>query len=85
MTVPAILFGILIACLYGCIFHLIRGGNFFSILVYMLFSTIGFFLGHLLGNVVPEMLRIGVINFGWGTLGSWALMFINGLIGNPLI
>ena len=57
----------------------------FTIFVNILISIVGFFAGHFLGNVIGrELIQLGVINFGWGTGGSFFFLIIGGLISHPL-
>jgi hypothetical protein len=70
MTLPAFLFGLLLATLIAAIFHLVRGGNLGNLIVYIIFGWIGFWLGHLLGESVGwKFLRLGPINLGVAILG----------------
>lgn len=85
MTIQAILFIILAASFYGCLAHVILGGNVFSIFVYILISIAGFFVGHFIGNIIGwNFFRIGMINFGWGSAVSILFLVIGGLISHPL-
>lgn len=85
MTVQAILFILIISAFYGCVFHLITGGNVFSIFVDILIAIAGFFAGHFLGNVIGrELIQLGVINFGWGTAISIVFLLVGGFISHPL-
>jgi hypothetical protein len=71
MTLPAALFGFLIASLYGALYHLIRNGRPRRLLQYLLFAWIGFTLGHLLGAWRDwTFLPVGPINLGLATAGS---------------
>jgi hypothetical protein len=49
MTVPALLFALLVALLYGALYHFVRGGGFGRLLLFFILSMIGFVLGHLVG------------------------------------
>ena len=49
MTVPALLFAILVALLYGALYHFVRGGGFGRLILFFILSMIGFALGHLVG------------------------------------
>jgi len=85
MTLQAILFIILVSAFYGCLFNLITGGNVFSIFVNILIATAGFFVGQFVGNVIGrEFLRVGVINFGWGSIISFIFLAIGSAISHPL-
>ena len=60
MTIPTLILALLIASLYGALFHLIRGGGPGRIFLYLLLSWVGFALGHL--------------NLGMSTIGSLLLL-----------
>jgi len=85
MTLQAILFIILVSAFYGCLFNLVTGGNVFSIFVNIMIAIAGFFVGQFVGNVIGrEFLRVGVINFGWGTIISFIFLVIGSAISHPL-
>ncbi|MBQ6518225.1 MAG: hypothetical protein IJI14_05870 [Anaerolineaceae bacterium] len=85
MTIQAFIFIILISAFYGCLFHVITGGNFFSILINILIATAGFFAGQFVGSIIGhEILRLGVIYFGWGSAVSVIFLTIGYLISHPL-
>jgi hypothetical protein len=75
MTLPTVLFALLVALFYGALYHLIRGGSFWRLLLYLVLSITGFVLGHLLGLwrgwiLVP----IGSINLGLSSIGSLLIL-----------
>lgn len=75
MTLPTLLLALLIALFYGSVYHLIRGGSFWRLLLYLGLSVFGFVLGHLLGLwrnwfLIP----IGSINFGLSSIGSIVIL-----------
>ncbi len=75
MTLPTFLFALLIALLYGALFHLIRGGGFWRLLLYFALSILGFAVGHLLGLWRGWILiPIGSINLGLSSLGSLLIL-----------
>ena len=85
MTIQAILFILLVSAFYGCVAHLIFGGNVFSIFVNILIAIAGFFVGHFIGNIIGrEFIQVGMINFGWGTLLSIIFLMIGGFISHPM-
>ena len=49
MTLPAFLFGVLISTLMGALFHLWKGGTLFDLLIDVVVSLVGFWLGHFAG------------------------------------
>ncbi len=71
MTLPTLLFALFIALLYGALYHLIRGGSFWRLLLYLSLSISGFVLGHLLGLWRGWiLLPVGSINLGLSSIGS---------------
>lgn len=71
MTLPTLLFALLIALLYGVLYHLLRGGGFWRLILYMVLSTIGFAAGHLVGLWRGWVLiPVGSLNLGISSIGS---------------
>ncbi|MBK6791175.1 MAG: hypothetical protein IPG80_01240 [Anaerolineales bacterium] len=71
MNLPAILFSLVIAFLAATLFHILRGGNGWRLLINMGFSALGFWLGQWIGvwfNFV--LLKLGVLDIGLGVIGS---------------
>jgi len=71
MTLPTLLFALVIALLYGSLYHLLRGGGFWRLVLYLVLSILGFGMGHLIGfwrgwTIFP----LGSLNFGMETFGS---------------
>jgi hypothetical protein len=75
MTLPTLLFGLLVALLYGALYHLIRGGGFWRLLFFFSLSIAGFIAGHWIG-IWREwtFLPLGSLNLGLSTLGSFILL-----------
>jgi hypothetical protein len=75
MTIPGMLLGTLIAGLYGALFHLIRGGSFGRLLLYLLLAVAGFWGGQLLGNYLGfKFLIVGPLNLGSASIGAVILL-----------
>jgi len=71
MTIPSLIFALLIASLYGALYHLIRGGGLGRLLLFLIFGWTGFAAGHFLGIWRGwVLLPVGEINLGLSTLGS---------------
>jgi hypothetical protein len=77
MTFPAFLFGSLIALLFGGIFHLWKGGGFGRVLLYLLLSFLGFWVGHFLLEILGwSFLRAGPLNFGSAIIGMVTFLLV---------
>jgi uncharacterized membrane protein YeaQ/YmgE (transglycosylase-associated protein family) len=77
MTLPALIFGILVSTLYGAAFHLWRGGSLGRLLLYLLLGWIGFWVGHLLAtNWGWAFLSVGSLRLGMATFGSFSLLLV---------
>ncbi len=71
MTLPTLFFAFLIAFLYGALYHLIRGGKFWRLILYLFLSTAGFAVGHLIGLWRGWILiPLGSLNLGMSSIGS---------------
>jgi len=77
MTLPTLLFALLIALLYGSLYHLLRGGKFWRLVLYLGSSTLGFAIGHLVGLWQGWIfMPLGSLNLGMSTVGSVLILII---------
>jgi hypothetical protein len=77
MTLPTILFALLIALLYGALYHLIRNGGFWRLFLYFTLSIVGFTAGHWIGIWRGwTFLPLGALNLGLSSLGSLLTLVI---------
>ena len=77
MTVPSILFALLIAFLYGAVYHLIRGGGFWRLIYYLGLSALGFAVGHFVGLWRGWLIfPMGSLNVGLSSIGSLIILVI---------
>jgi hypothetical protein len=77
MTLPAILLALLAALVIGALYHFLRGGNGWRLLLYLGLSSVGFAAGQLIGAWRGwSLFLVGSINLGMGTIGS--LIFLIG-------
>ena len=77
MTFPAVVFSFFIATMLGSFLHLWRGGGVGRLVLYLVLSLIGFFVGHFLAESQGiEFLDVGTIHLGMGILGSLILLGI---------
>ena len=75
MTVPSLLFALLVALGLGALYHLIRGGDWSHLLAYLVMSALGFAAGHFIGAWRGWVFfKIGAFNAGMGMVGS--LLFL---------
>jgi hypothetical protein len=71
MTLPALLFALLLAMFYGALYHLIRGGGFWRIFLHFSLSILGFVAGHMIGLWRGWVfIPLGALNFGLSSVGS---------------
>ena len=69
MTLPSLLFGIILSTLYGALYHLWRGGSRKKRLLFVILAWLGFWGGHWLGSVLDwTFAAIGPLNVGMATL-----------------
>jgi hypothetical protein len=77
MTIPALLLALLIALLYGALYHLVRGGGFWRLLLLLGLSVLGFVAGHLAGLWWGWVfLPLGSLNLGLSSLGSLLVLLV---------
>ncbi|MBN1302949.1 MAG: hypothetical protein JXA13_00835 [Anaerolineales bacterium] len=77
MTIPALLLGFLVSTLLGVIFHLIVNGGIGRMALYILFSWIGFWIGHLTNWMFGwAFFVLGSLNLGMAVLGSIIIMLV---------
>jgi len=71
MTLPSILFALLIALLYGALYHLFRDGGFWRLVFYLGLSTLGFTVGYIVGYWFGWLLiPLGTMDLGSASIGS---------------
>jgi len=71
MTIPALAFGIIFSTLFGAVVHLVTGGSLGRLLIFIVFSWIGFWGGHLLGSSLGwTFWSLGPLHMGMATVGS---------------
>ena len=75
MSTPVILLGFILSTLYGAVFHLWRGGHISRLLLYLLLSWSGFWIGHFIAGYFGwKFDTIGQLHFGGATFGSLILI-----------
>jgi hypothetical protein len=77
MTIPAILFGIVLSTTYGTAFHVWKGGSLRKMFLYIILAWLGFWIGLLVGDSIHwRFWLVGPINTGMATIGSLLFLFI---------
>jgi hypothetical protein len=77
MTLPTLLFALLIALIYGALYHLIRGGGLWRLLLYLGLGILGFVAGHLIGLWRGWVfIPLGSINLGLSSVGSFVFLIL---------
>jgi len=77
MTIPAIVFGVLLSTVYGTAFHFWKGGSLSRLFLYVILSWLGFWIGHIVGGaLVWNFGAVGPINAGMATIGSAVFLFV---------
>jgi len=77
MTLPALLFGLVIALLTGALYHAARGGGGGRLLAFMVVSVVGFTAGQALGVFTGwEIYKFGWLDIGMAAPGSLLLLIL---------
>lgn len=77
MTLPALLFGILLAAFYGAAFHAWKGDPLKRLLLYLFIAEAGFWGGHILAASLHwSFASVGPLNAGAGTLFCLLALFL---------
>lgn len=75
MTLPGLVWGVLLSTFYGAAFHVWKGGGLGRLVLYLLLAWIGFWAGHLLASYLKWSFdSFGALHFGTATVG--ALVFL---------
>ena len=76
MTLPALIFGLLLAALYGAAFHFWKADSLPRLALYIGLSETGFWAGHIASALLGwHFAAIGPLNAGLATLGSVLFLF----------
>jgi uncharacterized membrane protein YeaQ/YmgE (transglycosylase-associated protein family) len=71
MTIPALILGIIVSSLYGAAFHLWRGGSLGRLILYLILSWAGFWIGQFLATRIGfSFVNVGPLHLGIATIGS---------------
>jgi hypothetical protein len=82
MNTPSLLLGILLSTLYGAGFHLWRGGNLGRLILYLILSWAGFWIGQMLASSLGwEFLSFGSLHIGPASLLSLTFLSLGYWLG----
>ncbi|MBP9676245.1 MAG: hypothetical protein KBD67_05840 [Anaerolineaceae bacterium] len=77
MTLASFFLGTVIASIIGCAFHFWHGGGLKWLIFFNVLAWIGFWLGHVAGNVFNlKFLMLGPINFGAAAISTLIVLFL---------
>ena len=75
MTLSTLLLALLIALLCGVLFHLLRGGSGWRLLLYLGLSVLGFAIGQWISVWRGwDLFAFGPLDIGMGVIGSAAVL-----------
>ena len=82
MTLPAILFGVVLSTTYGTAFHFWKGGSLNKLFLYIVLAWLGFWAGHFIGGAIGwSFASVGPLNTGMATLGSLIVLVAGEWLG----
>ncbi len=77
MSLPAVVFSLVVASLYAGVFHFLLARRAAELLYYWGAAIVGFLLGAVLGLIVPwDFLMIGEVHLFEGTVVCAAALFL---------
>ncbi|MGB2895380.1 MAG: hypothetical protein WBB65_04355 [Anaerolineales bacterium] len=84
MTLHGFILGLTIASACAFLFHILRGGNLKRLSIYIAAAWIGFFSGHLLGELINwQLLRLGLLNLFPALLGTILSLVLTAFLVKP--
>ncbi|MCX6054445.1 MAG: hypothetical protein NTZ74_05940 [Chloroflexi bacterium] len=76
MTFASMIFGTLIAMIFGSAFHFWRGGGLKWLIIFNTFAICGFWFGHFVGGIINlNFIILGPINLGSALIGTILILF----------
>ena len=76
-TSPPFVLSLVVASLYGGLFHLVWGRSWGEFLLYWVTAIVGFELGQAIGNAMGlDVLMVGRVHLLEGSLVCWAALFV---------
>lgn len=77
MFSPTLIFGFIIATLWGALFHLIMGGDIRRFALFLLVGWIGFGLGQIIGIILEiNLFNVGSLHIVSSSLGAFTALIV---------
>lgn len=81
MPSPSIVFGFVLATLYGAAFHVLSGGDARRLALFLLAAWLGFALGQAFGETFEmTLMDIGPLHILSATVGAWLALVVARLL-----
>ena len=77
MPLPSLFLGIILSTLYGVAFHFWRGGKAGRLMLYIILSWAGFWIGHFLSTYLNwDFGQLGRLHLGFATIISVIFLLV---------
>ena len=77
LLLPSVAFSLMLASLYGAVFHFVWGKTWRELALYWAASVVGFAIGQALFSVLGfSVYMIGEVRVAESTITAWACLFI---------
>ena len=74
---PSLVFSLLLASLYGAVFHFVWGKRWRDLVLYWVVAIIGFAIGHAVFDFLGlSVYKIGQVRVVESSIASWACLFV---------
>ena len=84
MSIPNLLIGLILSTLLGAAFHLWRGGGLIKLILFILLSWLGFWIGHFAAaRFGLTFFNLGALNLGMAVLVSLIFLSIGQWLSPP--
>ena len=82
LTIPSILFGVVLSSAYGTGFHFLRGASLNKLVYYVALAWLGFWIGHFAGlRYGWGFATVGPLDAGMATIVSLVVLMLGDWLG----